>query len=69
MTAIQLLEKIGADCSFDINLISDEDRNELTQYINHANSFNAIQNISVPDEEEDEGEEEQEKEHETPDSK
>jgi hypothetical protein len=52
MTAIQLLEKIGADASFDLNLLSEEDKKSIEQIVQKAQIFNAVQNILPPDEEE-----------------
>lgn len=68
MTAIQLLERIGADSSFDISQLSDEDKNKLEGVINHSHSVNIVQSISLPDEEETEEIEETE-ETEAPASK
>jgi hypothetical protein len=60
LTEIRLLEKLGADSLFDISLLSDEDKNTLTDVVMHSHCFNAVQTITVPDEEDDE-EEEQDK--------
>jgi hypothetical protein len=71
MTAIKLLEKLGADASFDPSLLSVEDKKTLEDIIQKAKTFNAIENITVPDEGEDEDEDEKkdEEEHKAPDSK
>ncbi|MFT5837525.1 MAG: DNA-binding protein YbaB [Flavobacteriales bacterium] len=59
MTAIKLLEKLGADASFDPSLLSVEDKKTLEDIILKAKTFNAIEVIHAPDEEE---EDESEKE-------
>ena len=64
MTAIQLLEKLGADASFDPSLLSVEDKEMLEDIIHKAKTFNAVELISVPDEEEPEEESEDESENE-----
>jgi len=69
MTAIKLLERLGADASFDPSLLSVEDKKTLEDIIQKAKTFNAIENITVPDEGEDEDEKKDEEEQETPDSK
>jgi DNA-binding protein YbaB len=58
MTAIKLLEKLGADASFDPSLLSVEDKKTLEDIILKAKTFNAIEVIHAPDEEEDESEKE-----------
>jgi DNA-binding protein YbaB len=60
MTAIKLLEKLGADASFDPSLLSVEDKKTLEDIILKAKTFNAIELITVPDEKEPEEEEEAE---------
>jgi hypothetical protein len=69
MTAIKLLEKLGADATFDPSLLSVEDKKTLEDIIQKAKTFNAIENITVPDEGEDEDEKKDEEEHKAPDSK
>jgi hypothetical protein len=66
MTAINLLEKIGADAAFDQSLLSVEEKKTLEDIINKAKTFNALEIILAPDEEEipeeeTEGESEKEK--------
>jgi hypothetical protein len=60
MTAIKLLEKLGADATFDPSLLSAEDKKTLEDIIQKTKTFNAIEIIRAPDE--DETEEEPEKE-------
>jgi hypothetical protein len=63
MTAIKLLEKLGADATFDPSLLSVEDKKTLSDIIQKAQTFNAIEIIYAPDEEEDDdSEKEKEKE-------
>jgi DNA-binding protein YbaB len=52
MTAIKLLEKLGADASFDPSLLAEEDKKTLEDIIQKAKTFNAIEIILAPDEEE-----------------
>ena len=65
MTAIALLEKLGADASFEPSLLSKQDRDELELVIQKANSYNSIQFIQVPDEEDDDSKEDEDSEKET----
>ena len=51
MTAIKLLEKLGADASFDPSLLSAEDKKTLEDIIQKAKTFNAVEIIFVPDKE------------------
>ena len=62
MTAIKLLEKLGADATFDPNLLSQEDRKNLEDIIQKAKIFNAVEIVNALDEEEgsEEGSEEAE---------
>jgi len=60
LSAITLLEKLGADASFDPSLLSDEDKKTLEDIISRAKIFNAINLITTPDEDEKESEEEDE---------
>jgi hypothetical protein len=60
MTAIKLLERLGADASFDPSLLSVEDKKTLEDIIQKAKTFNAIEVIHAPDEEEDDSEKEEE---------
>ena len=64
MTAIKLLEKLGADASFDPSLLSAEDKKTLEDIIQKAKTFNAIEIIVAPDEEESEEDTENEPEKE-----
>ena len=60
MTAINLLEKLGADATFDPSLLSAQDKKTLEDIVKKANTFNAIEVITVPDEKEPEKEPEKE---------
>jgi hypothetical protein len=62
LTAIKLLEKLGADASFDPSLLSAQDKETLEDIISKANTFNAIELISVPDEKEPEEKDPEEEE-------
>ena len=64
MTAIKLLEKLGADASFDPSLLSVEDKKTLEEIIQKAQTFNAVEIIVAPDEEEPEEETDDESEKE-----
>ncbi|MFT4810531.1 MAG: hypothetical protein ACI9LX_003898 [Paraglaciecola sp.] len=64
MTAIKLLEKLGADATFDPSLLSVEDKKTLSDIIQKAQTFNAIEIIHAPDEEEEDDDSEKEKEKE-----
>jgi hypothetical protein len=50
MTAITLLEKLGADALFDWSLLSMKDKKTLEDIIQKAQTFNAIEIIAAPDE-------------------
>jgi hypothetical protein len=65
MTAIKLLEKLGADATFDPSLLSVEDKKTLDDTIQKAKEFIAMEIIAVPDEEEEAPEEDTENESET----
>jgi hypothetical protein len=62
MTAITLLEKLGADALFDWSFLSIKDKKTLEDIIQKAQTFNAIVLIVAPDEDESEVEDEPEKE-------
>lgn len=64
MTAIKLLEKLGADASFDPSLLSVEDKKTLEDIIQKAKTFNAIEIVHAPDEKEPEEDPEDESEKE-----
>ncbi len=64
MTAIKLLEKLGADTLFDPTLLSKEDKVSIADIMRDAEIFNAIEVITLPDEEETEEETENEPEEE-----
>jgi hypothetical protein len=64
MTAIQLLEKLGADMSFNLSMLSEEDKKSIEDIILKANTFNAMEIIHAPEEEEPEEETEDESEKE-----
>ena len=59
MTAITLLEKLGADAAFDLSLLSEQDKKNLEDTIQKAKKFIAMEIIAVPDEEEEEEPEEE----------
>ena len=65
MTAIKLLEKLGADASFDQSLLSEEDKNSVEEIIHRAKNFIAMEIIHAPDEEEEESEQDSEDEPES----
>ena len=65
MTAIKLLEKLGADASFDPSLLSVEDKKAVEGMIQKAKRFIAMEIIHAPDEEESEEDTEDEDEPET----
>lgn len=65
MIAIKLLEKLGADVSFDPSLLSVEDKKTLENIILKAKTFNAIEIIVAPDEGESEEDTEDDDEAET----
>jgi DNA-binding protein YbaB len=50
MTAIKLLEKLGADATFDPSLLSLEDKKTLEDIIQKAQIFNAVEIVYAPDE-------------------
>lgn len=52
MTAIQILEKLGANASFNPNHLSEEDKSVIEQTLSDSQPFNAIQVQTSPDEEE-----------------
>mgnify|MGYP007055207757 FL=1 len=52
MTAIQILEKLGANALFNPSLLNEEDKLTIQQTLSETNKFNAIQTNTVPDEEE-----------------
>ena len=56
MTAIKLLEQLGADATFDPSLLSAQDKKTIEDIIQKAQTFNAIEIIVAPDEEEEEEE-------------
>jgi len=58
MTAIELLERLGADTTFDQKSLSEEDKKTLENIIQKAKIFNAIEIVHAPDEEEEKPEEE-----------
>jgi hypothetical protein len=62
MTAITLLEKLGADALFDWGLLSMKDKKALEDIIQKAQTFNAIEIIVAPDEDESEEDDEPGKE-------
>ena len=51
-----LLEKLGADASFNTILLSIEDKKTLEDIIQKAKTFNAVEIIVAPDEDESEDE-------------
>ncbi|MFT6990502.1 MAG: hypothetical protein ACJASL_002480 [Paraglaciecola sp.] len=59
MTAIKLLEKLGADATFDPSLLSLEDKKTLEDIIQKAQIFNAVEIVYAPDEEEEEDDDEE----------
>ena len=67
MTAIQILEKLGANASFNPNHLSEEDKSIIEQNLNDSKPFNAIQvhthpdDEEIPDEDENENDENDEK--------
>lgn len=52
MTAITLLEKLGADATFNPSLLSAQDKKVIEDIIQKAQIFNAVELITTPDEEE-----------------
>lgn len=52
MTAIQILEKLGANASFNPSNLSEEDRSGIEQTLSDSNTFNAIQAQTYPEDEE-----------------
>jgi hypothetical protein len=60
MTAIKLLEKLGADATFDPSLLSLEDKKTLEDIIQKAQIFNAVEIVYAPDEEEEEEDDDEE---------
>lgn len=64
MTAIQILEKLGADASFTPNNLSAEDTTDIEQTLSNSKPFNAVQIHNPPDEEAPSEDEEKEKEKE-----
>lgn len=62
MTAIKLLEKLGADASFNAGMLSEEDKKTVENLILNDKVFNAIVLITVPEEEESEEDTEDETE-------
>ena len=54
MTAIKLLEKLGADATFNPSLLSTQDKKVIEDMIQKAQTFNALEIIVAPDEEESE---------------
>jgi hypothetical protein len=62
MTAIELLERLGADATFAQKSLSEEDKKTLENIIQKAKIFNAIEIVHAPDEEEEEPEEKPEEE-------
>lgn len=52
MTAIQILEKLGANASFNPNHLSKEDKSKIEQTLSDSKPFNAIQINTQPDEDE-----------------
>lgn len=60
MTAIQILEKLGADASLNPGTMSDEDKNKITQLAEATPLFNATLIHTSPDEDEDENQDEDE---------
>jgi hypothetical protein len=62
MTAIELLERLGADATFKQNLLSEEDKRTIENVIRKAKVFNAIEIVHAPDEEGEEPEEKPEEE-------
>tara|TARA_R110002167_G_scaffold361905_1_gene580637 strand:+ start:365 stop:571 length:207 start_codon:yes stop_codon:yes gene_type:complete len=52
MTAIQILEKLGANASFNPSHLNEEDKLGIQQTLSDTKPFNAIQSQTPPDEEE-----------------
>lgn len=52
MTAIQLLEKLGANASFNPNHLSDEEKMGIEQTLSDTKPFTAIQTQTYPEDEE-----------------
>ena len=74
MTAIQILEKLGAEASSDPSQISPSDKEQINNLVNNSAFFNAALVHSPaeedePEEDETEKEKEKEKEKETPEDK
>jgi hypothetical protein len=53
MTAIKLLEKLGADATFAPSLLSVEDKKTIEDIIQKAQIFNAVEIVYAPEEEDD----------------
>jgi hypothetical protein len=52
MTAIQILEKLGANASFNPSHLSEEDKSGIEQTLSDSKPFTAIQTHIPPDDEE-----------------
>lgn len=52
MTAIQILEKLGANASFNPNHLSEEDKSGIEQTLSDSKPFNATQLHSHPGDDE-----------------
>lgn len=59
MTAIQILEKLGANASFNPSNLSEEDRSGIEQTLSDSKPFNAVQVHTSPDDEETPNEDEE----------
>ena len=52
MTAIQILEKLGANASFNPNQLSEEDKSAIQQTLSDSEPFNAILINTQPEDDE-----------------
>jgi len=57
MTAIQLLEKLGANASFNPNHLSKEDKSSIEQAVSTSKTFTAVQLNTQPNDDEETPEE------------
>jgi hypothetical protein len=62
MTAIQILEKLGADASLDPSSMSEQDRQQIAKLVEGSKTFNAVLThapAEEPDSEEDDSEDDE----------
>jgi hypothetical protein len=52
MTALQILEKLGADASFGAHNLSKDENNAVKNIVESTAHFNAMLNITTPDSDE-----------------